>query len=98
MNSAALGSQTGNNSRPIIVATSCLISHRQVPSGTLRSHYRSTRREIRLTTTPTSTQRLGEHENALFAKWVSARRDKLKRATITDHSAGSSVQSKRATK
>jgi len=51
-----------------------------------------------LTTTPTSTQRLGEHENALFAKWVSARRDKLKRATITDHSAGSSVQSKRATK
>jgi len=51
-----------------------------------------------LTTTPTSTQRLGEHENALFAKWVSARRDKLKRATITDHSAGPSVQSKRATK
>jgi len=56
-----------------------------------------TLREIRLTTTPTSTQRLGEHENALFAKWVSARRDKLKRATITDHSAGPS-KSKRATK
>jgi hypothetical protein len=53
--------------------------------------------EIRLKKTPpTSAKRLGEHENALFAKWLSARRDKLKRATTADRS-NTSAQLKQAT-
>ena len=48
-------------------------------------------------TPPTSANRLGEHENALFAKWLFARRDKLKRATIADGSSNTPVQLKRAT-
>jgi hypothetical protein len=53
------------------------------------------------TTTPHSAKRtgqhLGEHENELFAKWVSTRREKLKETPAADHSANPPGQLKRAT-
>jgi hypothetical protein len=46
---------------------------------------------------PPSGKDLAEHENALFAKWLSARRDKLKRAMIRDKSQETSDRLKHAT-
>jgi hypothetical protein len=75
-----------------------LIPHRRLLSHDIIFHVTvsSSRRFVLKKTPPISAKRLGEHENALFAKWLSARRDKLKRATMAD-SSNTPVRLKQAT-
>jgi hypothetical protein len=64
--------------------------------ASLRSNLSSST-ETRLNKAPPA-RSLGEHENALFAKWLSSRRDKQKRAIVAEQKPDEAARSRPATR